>query len=102
MRRPVLIVLVALLAAPLTVQAQPQASQPKYKMTVDKDVRIPLRDGGYLSADVYRPDVTGEKFPILMSLSAYQKELQFLPAEAPFTHQERPQPEWWVPRGYIL
>ncbi len=83
-------------------QAQQQASQPKYKMTVEKDVHIPLRDGGYLSADVYRPDLPGEKFPVLMSLSAYQKELQFLPTEAPFTHQERPQPEWWVPRGYTL
>ena len=50
----------------------------------------------------YRPDAPGEKFPILMSLSAYQKELQFLPPIAPFTHQERPEPEWWVPRGYIL
>ncbi len=82
-------------------QAGPQqVSQPKYKMVVEKDVRIPTRDGSYLAADVYHPDAPGEKFPVLMSLSAYQKELQFLPPVAPFTHQERPEPEWWVSRGY--
>jgi predicted acyl esterase len=86
-----------------SAQATPQqVSQPKYKMVVDKDVRIPTRDGSYLAADVYHPDAPGQKFPVLMSLSAYQKELQFLPHEAPFTHQERPEPDWWVPRGYIL
>ncbi len=88
--------------APGAARAPQQVSQPKYKVIVDKDVRIALRNGGYLAADVYRPDAPGEKFPILMSLSAYQKELQYLPHLAPFTHQERPEPEWWVPRGYIL
>jgi len=80
-----------------------QLSQPKYPVMVVKDVRIPLRDGSYLMADVYRPDgVPNEKFPVLMSLSSYLKELQHLPHGAPFTHQERPEPDWWVARGYIL
>jgi len=79
-----------------------ELSQPKYKLVVDKDVRIPTRDGSYLVADVFRPDASGERFPVLMSLSVYQKELQYLPHQSPFTHQERPEPDWWVPRGYIL
>lgn len=83
------------------------ASQPRYQVEVQKDVRIPLRDGAYLMADIYRPraartDKVPEKFPVLMSLSAYLKELQHLPHQAPFTHQERPEPDWWVARGYIL
>jgi uncharacterized protein len=79
------------------------ASQPRYQVAVQKDVRIPLRDGAYLMADVYRPrTAAAEKFPVLMSLSAYLKELQHLPHEAPFTHQERPEPDWWVARGYVL
>lgn len=78
-------------------------SQPRYAVTIDKDVRIPLRDGSYLMADVYRPaGAADQKFPVLMSLSAYLKELQHLPHGAPFTHQERPEPDWWVARGYIL
>ena len=101
MIRAVLVALLVIAWAPVTAHAR-QVSQPKYKIIVDKDVRIPLRDGGYLSADVYRPDAPGERFPILMSLSAYQKELQFLPHEGQFPHQERPEPEWWVPRGYTL
>ena len=36
-------------AAPAT------ASQPRYQVELQKDVRIPLRDGAYLVADVYRP-----------------------------------------------
>ncbi|HEX4969909.1 MAG TPA: CocE/NonD family hydrolase, partial [Steroidobacteraceae bacterium] len=79
------------------------ASQPRYQVELQKDVRIPLRDGAYLVADVYRPRAAAaEKFPVLMSLSAYLKELQHLPHEAPFTHQERPEPDWWVARGYVL
>lgn len=57
------------------------ASEPRYQVELQKDVRVPLRDGGYLVADVYRPRATGtnatpEKFPVLMSMSAYLKELQ--------------------------
>ena len=79
-----------------------ELSQPKYTMVIDKDVRIPTRDGSYLVADVFRPDAPGETFPVLMSMSVYQKALQYLPHQSPFSHQERAEPDWWVPRGYIL
>lgn len=91
--------------APSAAAPPPYASklsQPKYKLVVDKDVRIPTRDGSYVMADVFRPDAPGEKFPPLLSLSVYQKELQYLPHAGPFSHQERPEPDYWVPRGYIL
>jgi len=83
-------------------------SQPEYGVILEEDVAIPMRDGTVLRADVYRPDapITGSKarnFPVLMSLSAYQKNLdRILPHVAPFTHVERPEPDWWVPRGYVL
>ncbi len=77
-------------------------SQPKYKLVVDKDVKIPTRGGSYVMADVFRPDAPGEKFPPLLSLSVYQKELQYVPHAGPFSHQERPEPDYWVPRGYVL
>ena len=36
---------------------QYQMSQPKdYKLIVEKDVRIPLRDGTVLYGDIFRPD----------------------------------------------
>jgi len=83
-------------------------SKAEYAMVLDEDVGIPLRDGTVLRADVYRPAVPAggdaeTKFPVLMSLSAYQKNLdRILPHVAPFTHVERPEPEWWVARGYVL
>jgi predicted acyl esterase len=77
---------------------------PEYTVSMVKDVRVPMRDGSFLAADIFHPrgSITGEKFPVLMCLGAYLKDLQYLPHGTVFTHQERPEPEWWVPRGYIL
>lgn len=81
-----------------------ELSQPEYGVMFEQDVPIPVRDGTVLRADVYRPDAPqGETFPVLMSLSPYQKALdRILPHEAPFTHVERPEPDWWTSRGYVL
>jgi predicted acyl esterase len=112
MRQTTLLIVLgmATLVLPLSARQEARPSQPpyaaklspaKYKMVVEKDVKIPTRNGSYLVADIYRPDAPGEKFPPLLSLSVYQKELQYVPHAGPFTHQERPEPEWWTARGYI-
>jgi hypothetical protein len=88
--------------------ADESLSQPEYGVTLEEDVAIPLRDGTVLRADVYHPVVPAGgsadiRFPVLMSLSAYQKSMdRILPHVAPFTHVERPEPDWWVARGYVL
>ena len=88
------------------VGADEPLSQPEYGVVLDEDVAIPMRDGAVLRADVYRPDTRGNGaagFPVLMSLSAYQKNMdRILPHVAPFTHVERPEPDWWVARGYVV
>src|SRR5512135_1273342 len=58
-----------------------KVSQPRYKMVLDKDVEITLRDGVRLKADVFRPAGRG-KFPAIINLGPYQKD------------------KLWVPRGY--
>jgi predicted acyl esterase len=84
-------------------------SQPKYKIETEKDVYVPLRDGVHLAVDVYRPDASG-KFPALLALSPYGKELQELART--FLPQSRPNSLWdgcieagdmnyIVPRGYV-
>ncbi len=91
--------------APLMTMAQTEnLSQPQYDVIFEQDVPIRVRDGTVLRADVYRPATEDdETFPVLMSLSAYQKALdRFLPHYPPFTHVERPEPEWWTARGYVL
>ena len=50
-------------------------SQPKYGIKVEKNVFVPMRDGIRLAVDIYRPDAQG-KFPGLLALSPYGKEIQ--------------------------
>jgi putative CocE/NonD family hydrolase len=45
-------------------------SRPTYRVHPDHNVRIPMRDGVELSADVYRPDADG-KFPVLLLRTPY-------------------------------
>lgn len=91
-----------LLSVPATASAV-ELSQPEYQVIRDHDVTIPMRDGAALVADVFRPDGAG-RFPVIMSLGAYQKDLEAtLPyGKPPFTHRETPEPEWWTARGYVV
>jgi putative CocE/NonD family hydrolase len=85
--------------------AEETLSEPRYDVIFEENVAIPVRDGTVLRADVYRPDTddADARFPVLVSLSAYQKSLdRILPHVRPFTHVERPEPDWWVARGYVL
>ena len=61
------------------------------EMTVEKNVRIPMRDGVHLAADIYRPRADA-KVPALLALSPYGKELQALALTLP--PQARPSPLW--------
>jgi len=83
-------------------------SQPKeHGMIVEKDVKIPLRDGGYLYADIFRPDTATEKFPAIANITVYNKDKLWIPPadleeEAnPYMNWEAANPLWWVPRGYV-
>lgn len=57
-------------------------SQPKdYKLIVEKDVKIPLRDGAILYADIFRPDGGAERFPAIMNIGLYQKDRLWIPPD---------------------
>ena len=53
-------------------------SQPVYKVKVEKEVYIKMRDGVRLAADIFRPDAEG-KFPALLAMSPYSKDTQAIP-----------------------
>jgi predicted acyl esterase len=53
-------------------------SQPIYTMRTEKDVYVTMRDRTRLAVDIYRPDSEG-RFPALLAMSPYGKELQSLP-----------------------
>lgn len=82
-------------------------SQPKYRMKVEKDVRIPTRDGVQLAVDIYHPDTDG-RFPALLSMSCYGKDIQKLPVPDYPTDPllgnggiESGDSDYFVKRGYV-
>ena len=89
-------------------------------MRLDKNVLIPMRVGDALCANVFRPEAPGS-YPVLITLGPYGKDVhvsQFMPAawEHIQTSQpdilaassckhlvfETPDPEVWVPHGYVV
>jgi putative CocE/NonD family hydrolase len=84
-------------------------SQPKdYKLIVEKDVQVPLRDGTVLYGDIFRPDAGGEKLPVIMNIGPYMKDKLWVPPPDleekpnPYMNWETGNPMWWCPRGYAL
>jgi putative CocE/NonD family hydrolase len=49
-----------------------------YKVVVEHDVKIPVRDGTLLNANVFRPDA-GEKFPAILGYFPYHMSKQTAP-----------------------
>jgi predicted acyl esterase len=83
-----------------------------HPLRVENDVHIPMRDGGELSANVFRPDAEG-RFPVIMTLGPYPKDIHFkdwdrlgfyarIEEQGPHMHWETVNPDWWVPQGYVV
>ncbi|MPZ45697.1 MAG: hypothetical protein GEV05_20360 [Betaproteobacteria bacterium] len=57
-------------------------SQPRdVELIVEKDVKVPMRDGAVLYADVLRPGVGSERVPAIMNIGPYQKDRLWIPPE---------------------
>ncbi len=87
------------------MNVEAKISAPSYKLLVERDVDVPMRDAARLKADVFRPAEAG-KFPAILNLGPYQKDkLWVVPPNLeeqpnPYMNWETVNPEWWVPRGY--
>ena len=76
-----------------------------------RDVEITMRDGTILRANVYRP-LSGGQYPVLVTIGPYGKDIHFndfnpqayarIAEHGPHMNWETPNPDWWVPRGYVL
>jgi uncharacterized protein len=73
-------------------------SAAEHTMSRDVDQHVPLRGGGHLLADVYRPVAHG-KFPVLIAASPYPRQIQDL--GAPTAIIEAGNSEFFVSRGYV-
>jgi hypothetical protein len=60
-----------------TEEKDPLISKPTHKVTVERGVGVPMRDGVKLSTDIYRPEGDG-KFPVILIRTPYKKEVQEL------------------------
>ncbi|HEU4387126.1 MAG TPA: CocE/NonD family hydrolase, partial [Blastocatellia bacterium] len=67
----------------------PELSQPTMTTRAEKGVKIPLRDGVELVADIVRPAGEG-KYPAILERTPYGRELL-----------SQIEGEWWAKRGYV-
>ena len=77
----------------------------------ERDVAIRVRDGTILRANVYRPS-SSDRSPVIMTVGPYGKDVHFadrnpdayalIAEHGPYLNWETPNPDWWVPRGYVV
>jgi putative CocE/NonD family hydrolase len=66
---------------------------PRYSVTVEKAVMMPMRDGTRLAADLYRPEADG-RFPALVERTPYNRE------ESVILRTRTPQ--FFAERGFVV
>ena len=73
----------------------------KYRMKVESDIYVAMRDGTRLAVRVYRPEGEG-RFPALFAASPYQYETDDLPHSTMFLWREVGPVQWYVEEhGYV-
>ena len=85
-------------------QPEPGAAPDAYSFSehyTKTEHRIPMRDGGWVAADVYRPRGHG-RHPVLLVASGYPKKLDYLPSNPAYRFRETSDFEWWVGQGYAI
>lgn len=66
-------------------------SQPTFKAITERGVKMKMRDGVELVADLVRPDAEG-KYPAILLRTPYGRSTQLVGAKG----------EWWARRGYVV
>ena len=74
-----------------TTMLHPELSQPVMKTKTEKGVKVKMRDGVELVADIVRPADDG-KYPAVLERTPYGRENLSYP---------NPSGEWWARRGYV-
>src|SRR5687768_1973411 len=69
--RVALPLLITLLCASISISQSPAPAE-THQVTVQTGVRVKMRDGAQLVADIYRPKASG-KFPVLLTRTPYNR-----------------------------
>jgi putative CocE/NonD family hydrolase len=64
------------------------------KVSVDRQVKIPMRDGISLTADIYRPKGVDQPLPVLLMRLPYGRAIA---STVTYKH-----PSWYAMQGYIV
>jgi len=68
---------------------------PKYSVSVTKNIPVPVRDGAKLAGCLIRPDAEG-KFPAIVEYNPYRKD------DAPYTREMRRDEYYFAEKGYVM
>lgn len=84
-----------------TAKGATKSTARKYRMKIEEDIYVTMRDGVRLAVKIYRPD-SDESFPALFAASPYQYETDDLPHSTMFLWREVGPVQWYVENhGYV-
>ncbi len=72
-------------------------SSTTYKVRVEKSVLVPMRDGIRLSTDLYFPEAAGQKLPVILDRTPYNKNTRFATGQ-----RLAGLPEYFASHGYVV
>ncbi|BGP09035.1 hypothetical protein JCM10049v2_004890 [Rhodotorula toruloides] len=90
-----------------------RTTERRANLVFDKNVDIPLKDGGLCRANVYLP-LEERRYPVIMTMGPYGKDAPYsefhvksfkeLPDEqkSDLSAWETPHPDYWVSQGYVV
>ena len=58
----------------LATDEPPPTPAPKYSVRLEKSVMVPMRDGVHLSTDLYFPEGAGDRLPVILVRTPYNKK----------------------------
>jgi putative CocE/NonD family hydrolase len=67
-------------------------AEPKHSVRVERSVLVPMRDGVQLSTDLYFPENAGEKLPVIMIRTPYNKNVEWTAESG----------HWFAGQGYVV
>jgi putative CocE/NonD family hydrolase len=75
----------------------------RYKLRVEPNVRVPMRDGVELAAHIVRPDTSDERFPAIVGYTPYRRlsNLKAAPSEREYNHALHGSYDF-AARGYVV
>ena len=87
-------------------------ADPSIGILCEYNIKIPARDGVMLECDIYRPDKEGQ-YPVILSLAPYLRQNNRMSMHGVDAEDrggvgttlelfEQPNPEFWIPRGYVF